>query len=170
MQHAFGKRLRLLRLQQGLTQVQAARNAGITAPTWASYESGRRLPFAPRVAVLARAIGVPISALFANENETALTEVVLGARTCEHLERLAPVDLDREIERLSSSVAVTVAAEIRAAMRRRAQRDRPPTAKGRRGYRTPAQLERSIAEAKLRRAERLEAAAREASDAATGEV
>jgi transcriptional regulator with XRE-family HTH domain len=168
MEDSFGQRLRRVREHAGITQAEAARQAGIRAEAWYAYESGRRTPSADRVPVLARAIGQPIHALYRSAGETALGEIVLGAPTRDRLLRLAPADREVEIDLVAQRAAVVIAAEIRSALRRNEMRDRPPTRKGRKGYRTIAEMERAIGEAKIRRAERLEQRAREASDAATG--
>jgi transcriptional regulator with XRE-family HTH domain len=170
MGNEFGEALRRARIDAGLTQVAAARNARIPATTWAAYERGIREPRAGRAKQLAAAIGAPVAALYATDRESVLRETVLGADSRARLMVLAPADRELEILRLADSAAAVIAAEIRSVVRKTEMRDRPPTTRGRKRYRTVAEMERAIGESKIRRAERLEQQAREQSDQATGEL
>ncbi len=58
-------KLRRLRREANLTQEQLAVRAGLPPRTVVQYENGHRAPFANRLAVLARALGVPPAELTA---------------------------------------------------------------------------------------------------------
>ncbi len=72
----LGERLRELRIQAGITQVDAARHAGVSTHTWHRYETGDRNPQAHRIPALANALDIPLAALFRRDivAEIALTE------------------------------------------------------------------------------------------------
>jgi transcriptional regulator with XRE-family HTH domain len=56
--------LRTLREQKGLTQDQVAKRAGVTKPYLSQLESGaRKNPSLPVLKRLAKALGVPVTAL-----------------------------------------------------------------------------------------------------------
>ena len=61
--NALGKRIALLRKQQGYTQVQLAEMLNIKQYVVASYETGRRRPSTALIPELATALGVAIEEL-----------------------------------------------------------------------------------------------------------
>jgi transcriptional regulator with XRE-family HTH domain len=65
-----GTRLRTLRHERQLTQEQLARDAGIALNTVARIEAGRHEPNGPTLHKLARALGVTITALVDDTDET----------------------------------------------------------------------------------------------------
>jgi transcriptional regulator with XRE-family HTH domain len=62
---ALGHRLRELREAAGLSQAQLAKHAGISRNAVSQWESGQTLPATNRLALLARALKVPIDELIA---------------------------------------------------------------------------------------------------------
>jgi transcriptional regulator with XRE-family HTH domain len=54
---SIGTKLKALRLQAGLTQVQLAQAAGILQSALACYEQDKDVPSAPRLVAIARALG-----------------------------------------------------------------------------------------------------------------
>lgn len=58
----FGQRLKLLRDESGLTQVELADAAGLTSTAIARYERGERQPAWPAVLALAAALDVDVGA------------------------------------------------------------------------------------------------------------
>lgn len=60
---AFARRLRAARLAAGLSQVEAARRAGIPQPHWSAYERGKKSPGLDQAARLAAAVGTTLPAL-----------------------------------------------------------------------------------------------------------
>ena len=65
----FASRLRGMRLENELTQAQAARKCRpkISQSRWCDYESGRRMPTIDTADRLARAVGSELWALLWNE-------------------------------------------------------------------------------------------------------
>ncbi|MCS6857770.1 MAG: helix-turn-helix domain-containing protein [Sandaracinaceae bacterium] len=60
----FGARLKALRLAAGLTQAELARRSGIHRPNIARLEAGKHMPSLDTIHRLARAMGIPASAVF----------------------------------------------------------------------------------------------------------
>lgn len=63
MQHDIGYRLKLLRVERGLTLREAAKRAGVATNTVLYIEQGGHRPYDVTVAKLAKAYGVPASDL-----------------------------------------------------------------------------------------------------------
>jgi len=63
MEVSIGTRLRQLRKQANLTQVQLAAASGVQQGEIAGYENDKRVPTAPKIAALAKALHVPMEAL-----------------------------------------------------------------------------------------------------------
>jgi len=59
----IGSKLKELRLQAGLTQVQLALASGLDQSMLARYESDQRTPSGPRLGALAKALGTSVEAL-----------------------------------------------------------------------------------------------------------
>ncbi len=57
----LGRRVRELRVQQGLSQTELARRAGMTQPAVARFEAGGTVPTLPVLERLARALGAELS-------------------------------------------------------------------------------------------------------------
>jgi len=72
----FAKRLKQLRLESGLTQMQAAKLLGISNTALSQYESGKRTPGMNALSSLAGVYHVPLSYLLKGEegDSTLLTE------------------------------------------------------------------------------------------------
>ncbi|MCB9913485.1 MAG: helix-turn-helix domain-containing protein [Planctomycetes bacterium] len=60
---SIGTRLKELRLSAGLTQVQLAHAAGITQNALTFYENDKKVPSAPRLAAIAKALGTTVEDL-----------------------------------------------------------------------------------------------------------
>lgn len=60
----LGKRIRQLRLRTGLSQEKFAARAGLDRTYYAGIERGERNPSIKQLAKIARAIDVPLPALF----------------------------------------------------------------------------------------------------------
>ncbi len=59
----LSERIRQMRLSAGLTQAAAATRAGMTQPTWALLESGRRDPRISSLRRIAKALDVSVAKL-----------------------------------------------------------------------------------------------------------
>ncbi len=57
----LGRRLRELRVEQGLSQTELARRAGMTQPAVARFEAGGTVPTLPVLERLARALGAELT-------------------------------------------------------------------------------------------------------------
>ena len=67
-------KLRLLRVRQGLTLVEAAEKTGVTRATLSELERGNRHPVAPTLAKIAAGYGVPVEELLEEPIATPLGE------------------------------------------------------------------------------------------------
>jgi transcriptional regulator with XRE-family HTH domain len=76
----FAGRLRALREQAGLTQVQLAEKAGLTLQGLGQIERGRRQPSWPTVQALARALGVDCTVFADNPPPAPAAEVAPKGR------------------------------------------------------------------------------------------
>lgn len=57
----LGRQVRELRVQQGLSQTELARRAGMTQPAVARFEAGGTVPTLPVLERLARSLGVELT-------------------------------------------------------------------------------------------------------------
>jgi len=57
----LGRRVRELRVQQGLNQTELARRAGMTQPAVARFEAGGTVPMLPVLERLARSLGAELT-------------------------------------------------------------------------------------------------------------
>ncbi len=62
----LGRRVRELRVQQGLSQTELARRAGMTQPAVARFEAGGTVPTLPVLERLARSLGVQLTVQLAS--------------------------------------------------------------------------------------------------------
>jgi len=60
----IGKKLKALRIEKNMTQVELSKELGIPQPTIASYETGVRMPMDETKVQLAKFFGVSIADLF----------------------------------------------------------------------------------------------------------
>ena len=67
----FAKRLKELRLESGLTQLEASKRFGISNTALSQYESGKRTPGVSVLSALACAYHVPLSYFLHGETEAA---------------------------------------------------------------------------------------------------
>lgn len=79
----FPARLRTIRLSQGLTANAVAMQAGVSETTMWRWESGRVTPKLWRCGAIARALGVPVAALFTDE--LVVADVVVSAETVKRI-------------------------------------------------------------------------------------
>jgi transcriptional regulator with XRE-family HTH domain len=75
----FRERLRALRIAQGITLVAASRQAGVASRSWSRWEAGSTTPKLWRCGAIARALNVPVAALFTDE--LVVAEIVVSAET-----------------------------------------------------------------------------------------
>jgi transcriptional regulator with XRE-family HTH domain len=75
----FHARLRRLRLSQGITLVGAATATGVSKVTLTRWEAGSTKPDLTRAGAIARALNVPVAALFTDE--LVVAEIVVSAET-----------------------------------------------------------------------------------------
>jgi transcriptional regulator with XRE-family HTH domain len=68
---SIGIKLKALRLQAGLTQVQLAQACGVQQSVLTRYENDLKTPSAPRLAAVARALGVTVEEIL---DQTPLPE------------------------------------------------------------------------------------------------
>jgi len=71
MDHAklFGRRIKVLRKAQGFNQAKLAEKVGIETKYLSNIETGRRSPSFEKAAALAKALDVPMQALFSFEGD-----------------------------------------------------------------------------------------------------
>ncbi len=62
----LGRRVRELRVRQGLSQTELARRAGMTQPAVARFEAGGTVPTLPVLERLARSLGVQLTVQLAS--------------------------------------------------------------------------------------------------------
>lgn len=67
----LGRRVRELRVQQGLSQTELARRAGMTQPALARFEAGGTVPTLPVLERLARALGAELTVQLAPSSSVA---------------------------------------------------------------------------------------------------
>lgn len=67
----LGKRIRQLRQQTGLSQEKMAAQAGLDRTYYAGIERGERNPSVKQLAKIARALGVPLTALFSESDASS---------------------------------------------------------------------------------------------------
>lgn len=77
--NGFPAKLRAHRISHGLTVKAAALNAGVSENSWWRWESGRVTPKLWRCGAIARALGVPVAALFSDE--LVVADVVISEAT-----------------------------------------------------------------------------------------
>ncbi len=63
IQTSLSHKLKLLRVSQGLTLIEAARKTGVTRATLSELERGHRTPVAPTLVKIANGYGVPVEEL-----------------------------------------------------------------------------------------------------------
>lgn len=80
---AFHDRLREHRLRQGLTAKATAATAHVSETAWWRWESGRSTPKLWRAGTIAKALGIPVAALFTDE--LVIADVVVSAETVAHI-------------------------------------------------------------------------------------
>lgn len=76
----LGSRLRQWRKAKGLTQEALAEQVGVSKPAISSWEKGRAQPRPARAAAVAKALGVPVQSLFADEAADSLEAIVDESR------------------------------------------------------------------------------------------
>jgi transcriptional regulator with XRE-family HTH domain len=92
---SIGTKLKALRLQAGLTQVQLAQAAGILQSALARYEQDQDVPSAPRIVAIAKALGTTVeeiveeSSLPTTDIEPAQDRRVHGNSTAAQIQKLA---------------------------------------------------------------------------------
>lgn len=94
----FGQRIRTIRLGQGLSADKAANAAGCHAQTYRNWEAGRTKPDLTRAGAIARALNVPVAALFTDE--LVIAEVIVSADTVARIRkegRTAAADAARRL-------------------------------------------------------------------------
>ncbi len=69
--YELGQRVRELRVQQGLSQTELARRAGMTQPAVARFEAGGTVPTLPVLERLARSLGVELTVQLAPSSSVA---------------------------------------------------------------------------------------------------
>lgn len=67
----LGRRVRELRVQQGLSQIELARRAGMAQPAVARFEAGGTVPTLPVLERLARSLGVELTVQLAPSSSVA---------------------------------------------------------------------------------------------------
>lgn len=69
--YELGRRVRELRVQQGLSQAELARRAGMTQPAVARFEAGGTVPTLPVLERLARSLGAELTVQLAPSSSVA---------------------------------------------------------------------------------------------------
>jgi ribosome-binding protein aMBF1 (putative translation factor) len=69
--YELGQRVRELRVQQGLSQTELARRAGMTQPAVARFEAGGTVPTLPVLERLARSLGAELTVQLALSSSVA---------------------------------------------------------------------------------------------------
>ena len=97
MDHAklFGRRLKILRKARNLNQAELAERVGIETKYLSNIETGRRSPSFEKTVALAKALDVPMSALFSFEQDGAdpktlkrRIETILTKATAQQLKQI----------------------------------------------------------------------------------
>jgi transcriptional regulator with XRE-family HTH domain len=68
--HYFGARLLAWRKSRNLSQQLAARRLGVAATTWSHWETGRRLPGARMLMLLAELTGMSLGQMLCQHGDT----------------------------------------------------------------------------------------------------
>lgn len=95
----LGRRLRHLRVQQGLTLDQAAKGANVHTNTWRTWEQGRNSYRPQRSPLIAAALGVPVAQLFTDAN--VLAEIVVSEATLKDVRNLGRSHSEAAAERIA---------------------------------------------------------------------
>src|SRR3990167_9684870 len=90
MQAPSGKRIREAREQAGLSQVELGAAVGVRGEAVSGYERGTSSCPAPRARKIARALGVPLSALYDGRAPKELEQQPAGSEMRDHQAALAP--------------------------------------------------------------------------------
>lgn len=69
--YELGRQVRELRVQQGLSQTELARRAGMTQPAVARFEAGGTVPTLPVLERLARSLGAELTVQLAPSSSVA---------------------------------------------------------------------------------------------------
>lgn len=100
---SIGTKLKALRLEAGLTQVQLAQAAGLTQNTLTFYENDKKVPSAPRLAAIANALHTTVEALLdkAPASEPAQDRRIHGNSAVALIQKIAlALDEDAQMELL----------------------------------------------------------------------
>ncbi len=102
---AFGKRLSALRAQAGVSGRVAARAAGINSGTWTRYEQGRIRPGIDKAPAIARALHIPIAALFDTEDGSkVIAEIRVSPETLQAIREHGTPAVDEAANRIATSL------------------------------------------------------------------
>jgi transcriptional regulator with XRE-family HTH domain len=140
----LSKRIREARIAAGLTRRAAAMTAHVSERTWGRWESGTTTPTLARGGDIARALGVPLGALFVLDGERVVAEVRLTADAVVRVRQLGVPEAERLAAEAEGQLAPLILQRCRIP---------PPAGPDRRGQRrrTRAEVLAGIAEAKRTR-------------------
>lgn len=130
MSDGFPAKIRQLRLSHGLTLKAASASAGVHINSWVNWESGRVTPKLWRCGAIARALGVPVAALFTDE--LVVADVVVSAETVKAIRAGGREACQDVAKRLASQLepviwAAVTAPKVDTSPGRRAKRRRTRT-------------------------------------------
>lgn len=98
----IGTRIKTLRLQAGMTQVQVAQAAGLLQGTFTRYENNKKIPSGPRLAAIARALGTTVEKILDDTPLPPTPEIkphIHGNSTAAQIQKLVQ-ELDNETQKL----------------------------------------------------------------------
>ena len=94
----FPERIRAIRLAQGLTIKAAAQATGVATNTFSGWEAGLHTPKLWRAGDIAKALNVPVAALFTDE--LVIADVVVSQQTISAIRTGGREECERVAERL----------------------------------------------------------------------
>ena len=88
-EYNLGERIKFLRTTQGLSQAQLAKSAGMSQPTIAQIETGKKDPSVQTLTQIANVLDVEPAALFATE-DVFVFDLMRLRRKYTHCDKLTP--------------------------------------------------------------------------------
>lgn len=102
----FGKRLALLRRQAGITVTSASHAANVHSGTWSHWELGNHKPGIDKAPAIARALNLPIAALYESpDGSTVIAEVRVSAETLERVKQGGATEADATADRIARALS-----------------------------------------------------------------
>lgn len=104
-EQAVARNLLRLRKQSGITQAQAAKLTRVAINTWSGWEQGRRTPKFWRIPQIAKALQIPIAALFDEAtDDRCIAEVRVSVETLRVISRDGRSGAEEAADRLARAL------------------------------------------------------------------